>query len=174
MYKFCFICNLALNVSLTKSMKRNFENMFETHTNHSNVPIYDLIPKFMGDAQIKRDLIDENDKTKWDSICLKCVRDINTYDMAFMTVQKLEKQISEQLRITEEYYETENVNIDGNDSDAGDFIKMTNDVQVIQFKKNDKESNKNDIIELVSSDDDGEIDADVDYVSGLELVDPWN
>lgn len=158
--QFCFICNVLIT--------NDCIDLFETKTNHSMIPVYDLVWKFLGEKPSQRNVTIDEANSKFHCICMDCYSIINEYDLACVTADRLEKQITDKLKETENFYETRH---DSSESEFEPLIAEDSDkssetdespesVEIIQ----DKEV----VIELDSSDDDDDVVEIVDVIQEEE------
>lgn len=85
----CYICN--------ETIRRKFVHQITTtHTKHTNIPISELIEKFLESTTYSLQL------TKDDVVCANCVEQLNEYDLASDTAMRIEQKITETLLISAE------------------------------------------------------------------------
>lgn len=92
----CFICN-------TKSSE-SFVGLYDTVSSHSNTPLYDFVWRLLDDQPSVRDDSVEAANSNWSLLCAQCFNKINQYDLACSTVAKLEKELRDDLALTEALY----------------------------------------------------------------------
>lgn len=147
--KFCFICNVS--VSNTIETVRRYVNMYETESNFSKVPIFDLVTQFLSNKQSSRNLIDETSKSKWDCVCLECYKNLTAYDEVSLHLQKIKEKITKQLRITQLCVQHQKDSILKNVEIGDEYSDHDSDIEIIE---NDEEP----IVIETDSSDDGEMD----------------
>ena len=84
----CYVCNEP-----TDNWRRNFT---ELKSQHSNMPIVDLLKRFLDDFETQRNIDDESN-----CICAKCLNRIDDYDCMCVLCAEREKELKELLRATE-------------------------------------------------------------------------
>lgn len=92
----CFICNTRTAES--------YVSMYESVTTHSNAPIYDYVWNFLNDKPSVRDESSDGANSNWNLICMECYNKINQYDFACVTATRLEKELRDELTLTEALY----------------------------------------------------------------------
>lgn len=92
----CFICNTRTSES--------YVSMHESVTTHSNAPIYDYVWNFLNDKPSVRDDSTDAANSNWNLICMECYNKINQYDFACVTATRLEKELRDELALTEALY----------------------------------------------------------------------
>lgn len=145
--KQCFICDASVKIDLNAE-KQDHVNLYNTNTSHSDIPIYDLVWKFLGEKPSHRNLTATEADSQWNCVCLNCFQNIEDYDFATSESRKYEKILMEKLSTTEKAYEERNnveehvENIEA-DTDA-EMAETDDDIEIIEADE---------IVELIISDD---------------------
>lgn len=84
------------------------KNIYKLASKHTETPICDFIVKFLG-KELSRVVTNEDEEN---IVCTDCLNKIDEYDMACMTVERVERELRAALLLTESIYATEPVFVD--------------------------------------------------------------
>jgi hypothetical protein len=84
------------------------KNIYKLSSKHTETPICDFIVKFLG-KELSRVVTNEDEEN---IVCTDCLNKIDEYDLACMTVERVERELRAALLLTESIYATDPVFVD--------------------------------------------------------------
>lgn len=160
--KTCFICDKTSNESLI--------NLYTGQTKHSSTPIYDIVWKFMDNEPSERIQINDLTNSDLPGVCIECFDQLNEYDLAIVSSEKLEEQIRAKLSHTENRFlqnkngATEQENEQSEKENNSEAEPVSPNVETIETNQEDFqniESNESNQVETIDLSIDDEDDDDV-------------
>lgn len=139
----CFICDNTTNEPLI--------NLYTGQTKYSSTPIYDLVWKFMNNQPSERIQINDVICSNLPGICIECFDQINEYDLAIVSSERLEEQIREKLSQTESQY-LENKNAATNQEIQQSQAELEDSETIFQDVESN-ESNEKDLQDIDSNEE---------------------
>lgn len=110
----CYVCNQLTNRIQLKTI--------HVQSKYSNTPVSEFIQRLLGDKRATRFSVN-------DSVCNRCLDKFNEYDLACVTVKRVEAELKETLTSTEQVFLKEELveYLDSDDEDQSN--KVTEDVE---------------------------------------------
>lgn len=115
----CYICN---NTSMFYC-----KNIYKLSSKHSETPICDFIVKFLG-KETSRLCHEEN------IVCSDCLSKIDEYDLACITVERVERELRDTLLHTESIYASEPVFVEILERDVDDDTDDCDKIRLLKIE----------------------------------------